>query len=418
MMMKNFMPLMLLLAMLVSCNTTKKVMMKNSSSFLENLMKTQPEKFSYYLQNKDSLRLQIIYTKIIHTKNGQSSFKEFHYNVNDSLYFYPASTVKMPAAFLTLEKLNRLNNSSINKYTTVKTRTYITFPGTDTNASTIADYIKQIFLVSDNDAFNHLYEFLGQDYIHQKLKEKGYADAEIRHRLQIFLTPEQNKKTDAVNFYNSLGNLIWQQPSQYNNNSFPQRKTFIGNGFYNNNNQLIYQPFDFSLKNRIYLQDLHHILQSVLFPETVEPKQRFNLTDDDYKFLYRWMSSYPHESNMHEYDSSLYRDTYAKFILYGEEKKPVNKNIRIFNKIGDAYGFLTDVAYIIDKKKNIEFMLSATLLCNKSQIFNGNEEDKSYAEIGFPFMKNLGKLIYNYELKNNRSKDRIIPPKFLIDYGK
>ena len=376
-------------------------------------MKTKPKQFSYYLENKDSLRLQIIYTKIVHTKNGQSSFHEYRFNVNDSLYFYPASTVKMPAAFLALEKLNELNDAHVNKYTSVKTRTYITSPSTDTNPSTIANYIKQVFLVSDNDAFNHLYEFLGQGYIQQKLIEKGYADAEIRHRLQILLTPEQNKKTDTVTFYDPLSNIIRQQPPQYNKNNFTERKTLVGKGYYSGT-QFIHQPFDFSVKNRIYLEDLHHILQSVLFPESVSPEQRFNLTDDDYNFLYRWMSSYPRESKITKYNNDDYWDTYAKFLLYGEEKKTVNNNIRIFNKVGDAYGFLTDVAYIIDKKKNIEFMLSATLLCNKKQIFNNDDYD--YETIGFPFMKNLGKLIYDYELKNNRSKRRVIPEKFLIDY--
>lgn len=412
--MKTIASSILLLAILVSCSPSKKLAGENNAFLLEDLMKTKPRQFSYYIKNKDSLRLQIIYTKIVHTKNGQSSFHEYRFNVNDSLYFYPASTVKMPAAFLALEKLNELNNPTINKYTTVKTRTYITSPATDTNTSTIANYIKQVFLVSDNDAFNHLYEFLGQGYIQQKLKEKGYTDAEIRHHLQIFLTPEQNRETDTVSFYDASGNLTYQQLPQYNSHNFTERKSLVGIGYYKDT-QLIRQPFDFSLKNRIYLEDLHHILQSVLFPESVTPLQRFNLTDDDYRFLYKWMSSYPHESKSPKYDSAKYWDAYAKFLFYGEEKSPVNKNIRIFNKVGDAYGFLTDVAYVIDKENNIEFMLGATLLCNEKRIFNN--DDYQYETIGLPFLKNLGELIYHYELKSNRFKNRIIPPKFLIDYG-
>jgi hypothetical protein len=319
----------------------------------------------------------------------------------------------MPAAFLALEKLNELNNPSINKYTTVKTHTYRTSPATDTNASTIAHYIKQIFLVSDNDAFNHLYEFLGQDYIQQKLKEKGYPDAQIRHYLQIFLTPEENRKTDTVSFYDSLGNLIRQQLPQYGTHNFPERKTLLGKGYYSDG-KLINEPFDLSLKNRIYLEDLHHILQSVLFPESVSPQQRFNLSDDDYKFLYKWMSSYPHESKNPKYDSSI-GDTFLKYVFYGGGIKPADKNIRIFSKPGEAYGFLVDVTYVIDKKNNIEFMLSAALLNNSKGIFNSDDYD--YNTVGLPFFKNLGELIYNYELKNNRSKNRVIPEKFLINYG-
>ena len=73
---------------------------------------------------------------------------------------------------------------------------------------------------------------------------------------------------------------------------------------------------------------------------------------------------------------------------------------RIFNKEGDAYGFLTDIAYIVDFKNNVEFMLSATIYCNQDGILNDDKYD--YETIGLPFMKNLGRLIYDYELKRER----------------
>ncbi len=40
-------------------------------------------------------------------------------------------------------------------------------PTTEDGRPTVAHYIKKILLVSDNDAFNRLYEFLGQEYIQQ-----------------------------------------------------------------------------------------------------------------------------------------------------------------------------------------------------------------------------------------------------------
>jgi len=41
-------------------------------------------------------------------------------------------------------------------------------------------------------------------------------------------------------------------------------------------------------------------------------------------------------------------------------------------------------------------MLSATIYCNEDEIFNDNKYE--YDELGFPFMKHLGEVIYNYEL--------------------
>jgi len=136
-------------------------------------------------------------------------------------------------------------------------------------------------------------------------------------------------------------------------------------------------------------------LQSALFPESVAANQRFNLTADDRAFIKHWMSAYPSESNYPYYGNNEYWDTYCKFLLYGSEKNSVEPAIRIFNKVGDAYGFMIDAAYIVDTKNKVEFIISAEISCNTDGIYNDDKYD--YETIGLPFMKNLGKLIYEYE---------------------
>ncbi len=81
-------------------------------------------------------------------------------------------------------------------------------------------------------------------------------------------------------------------------------------------------------------------------------------------------------------------------------QRSIPGHIRIFNKVGDAYGFLTDAAYIVDFKNNIEFILSATIYTNENQTFN--DDNYEYAEIGLPFLKNLGQAIYEIELERER----------------
>jgi hypothetical protein len=93
----------------------------------------------------------------------------------------------------------------------------------------------------------------------------------------------------------------------------------------------------------------------------------------------------------------------------------MEEGMRIFNKEGDAYGFLTDVAYVVDFKNNVEFILSASIYCNSDGIFNDDHYD--YEKVGLPFMKNLGKVIYEYELQRKRKN---VPDlsKFKLDYSK
>ena len=87
--------------------------------------------------------------------------------------------------------------------------------------------------------------------------------------------------------------------------------------------------------------------------------------------------------------------------MYGG-KGELDSNIRIFNKEGDAYGFLTDVAYIVDYKNNIEFFLSANIYCNSDGIFNDDHYD--YETVGYPFLRNIGRVIYEYELQRKRER--------------
>ncbi len=370
------------------------------------------------LSRKEELNIQIIYTQINRDQNNKPSFTDYTFNLNNQ-YFYPASTVKMPIAFLALEKLNELKKLNIDANTTMitdssaeKQSMVYTHPSAENSNPTIAHYIKQIFLVSDNDAYNRLYEFLGQAYIQQKLQQKGYKDAAIRHRLQIALTAEQNKATNAIQFLDTAGNVLYNQPAQYSQAIFPTYTAKLGKGFYRGN-KLVNEPFDFSAKNRIYLQDLHQILRSVLFNEFMPKKQRFNLTPNDESFLLKWMSAYPKESKFPFYDTTNYWDSYCKFLLLGSEKTPPPTNIRIFNKVGDAYGFLIDNAYIIDTKNNIEFMLSATINCNTDGIYNDDKYE--YESIGFPFMKHLGEAIYTHEL-NRKKKHTPNLTKFILQY--
>ncbi len=411
--MKKIATTILILVSLTACKTTA-LHKHQTNNLLEKLLQNNPAYFEKIIADKDSRRIQIIYTKIDRDKNNKPLFTDYYYNTSSDLYFYPASTVKMPVALLALEKLNELNETGLDKFSIMEAGARASTDETQLTPRSIAEYIKQIFLVSDNNAFNSLYEFLGQQYIQEKLAAKGYKDVEIRHRLQLSLSEEQNRKTNAISFYNKEGDTIYRQPGAYSKASFTSRNNLLGNGYFKNDT-LVKEPFDFSKKNRIHLSDLHSIMRSVIFPESVDTQKRFNLSEDDYRFIYRYMSAYPSESKNPSYDTAIYYKNYSKFLFFGAEKSDPPSYLRIFNKEGDAYGFLTDVAYIIDQKNKVEFMLSATILCNSDGIFNDDKYD--YDSVGLPYMKNLGKVIYDYELK--RKKKRLPDlSNFQVDYSK
>lgn len=389
---------------MVSCSTTKnlEVISNKNNNILYNLLDQNTSLFGSIVSNPE-YKVQIIYTQIDRQKNGKAAFTDYYFDINDSSYFYPASTVKLPVAILALQKLNELKINGLDKNTSMiteadyngQTEVY-NDPSTPDGRPTIEHYIKKILLVSDNDAFNRLYEFLGQEYINNSLHRKGYDDVQIIHRLQVSLSEEENRHTNPVKFFDTSGKLIYEKPLTKSKLVYAQRNTKMGKGFYRGE-ELVNEPFDFSKKNRMSLTTLHNIVRSVMFPEAVPKQQRFNLTKEDYEFLRKYMSMTPLESKFPFYDKENYWDTYVKFLFYGAEKNTMKDGIRIFNKVGDAYGFLIDACYFLDYKNNVEFILSAVIHCNSDGIFNDDKYD--YDTVGFPFMKNLGQVIYEHELK-------------------
>ena len=379
-----------------------------TDAFLENLLIANPQYFADILSHRKEWNTQIIYTQITRGANGMPSLKNYYFNVNPANYFYPASTVKLPVSLLALQRLNELKEKGIDKNTTMITETgnssqtaVYNDPTSPDGRPTIAQYIKKILMVSDNDAYNRLYEFLGQEYINAELHKKGYEDVQLLHRLQIALPAAENRQTNPVKFLDADNAVLYEQSMQTNTTQYVKRNDSLGKGFYQSGN-LVEGAMNFSAKNRISLEDLHTILISLVFPKKVYANQRFNLTDEDRAFVFKYMSQLPTESTYPPYssDTAAYWPAYCKFLLFGSEKGNLPKNIRIFNKVGDAYGQLLDVAYIVDYENKVEFFLSAVMYCNSDGILNDDKYD--YNTIGLPFMKNLGQVIYDYEVKRTK----------------
>lgn len=390
-----------------------------NDTLIAGLLAKHPALFAGLLNNDSNLQVQVLYTQIDRSKKGKVKFTDHHFGLNDEQYFYPASTVKLPVAILALQKLKELNIPGLNRNTTMITgengdrQTEVSNdPSAPDGRPTIAHYIKKILLVSDNDAFNRLYEFLGQEYINNSLQQMGYTGVQIIHRLEVSLTEEENRHTNPVSFFDSSGRLIYHKPAEISRLVYAERNTRMGKGFMRGG-QLVNEPFDFSKKNRLPLSSLHSIVQSIMFPGAVEKEKRFDLTEDDLAFLRRYMSMLPQESRWPKYDTTEAWDTYVKFLYYGAEKNAARPGIRIFNKPGDAYGFLTDAAYFMDQQNNVEFLLSAVIHCNSDGIYNDDRYD--YATVGLPFMKNLGRVIADFERTRVRKNKPLLSP-FLFSY--
>ena len=386
---------------LMTCSKSK------DSSLLESIILSLESDFYSIVSSPEKHRLQVLYTQIDRDENNNPSFTTHTFRLRPREYFYPASTTKFPVAVLALEKANQ--NSKINPYSRLEILTekpelngVVRDLNSESGYPSIAHYIHTLFIVSDNSANNRLYEFLGRDHINQRLWELGYPNARIRHRLSISLSEELNRYTNPFVFYGK-DQKIYEQPSQVGKVDLDiNYDDYLLGEFHYNNGKKNTGPLDFSTKNFMSISEQHKFMKQVMFPESITTKQQLDLSDEDYVLLYKEMSVLPRHSAYPKYpDYDSYYDGYCKFFMYGDTKDTIPDHIKIFNKVGLAYGFLLDNAYIIDTDNNVEFILTAVVYHNENETMN--DDTYEYDNITIPFLAELGRNVYNFELARDKN---------------
>ena len=257
------------------------------------------EKIQAVMKNLEAHEVQIMVT--------DATGKDFKFQVNDSSYFYPASSVKFPIALLALEKAQRIPE--------IDSQTVFQIEG-DSIKTTIQQEVKKIFAVSDNEAYNRLFEFLGQDEIQQSLIAKNLQPARISHRVGT-----QNADTivsKKITFFEN-DSIVFQQEAKSNQaieklSLFKMQK---GVGFYRDDS-FVSKPMDFSEKNYVPIGTLHELMKRVQFPEKDTEKEQFQILESDRDFLLNVMHETPKQQGFTETE---YYDSYVNFLCLEIRKK-------------------------------------------------------------------------------------------------
>ena len=342
------------------------------------------------IKDKDKYEIQIIYTEVTKNTIGQTEFMDFQFQLNDEQYFYPASTIKLPIAVMTLSKINELRAEG----STISPKSKIKLSLINNNQEIILkdsitsfqNLIADVFLVSDNSASNVLIDFLGYNYFNSSMSNSGFENTYLNHKFNPdpFVDSTWIISTLDNEIISSNANQITVLASSNISNLKKGEKRFIDGEIKN-------ESLDFSSKNRSSLTDMHNIIKNLIYPEISISK--FNLNVEDYDFLRYWMSRFTYEDLGAKYigDAKFFK-SYNKFFIYGTDTILNNTDVRVYNKIGQAYGTSTDSAYIKNYKEDVEFFLTATIYTNKNKIINDNIYE--YGETAIPFLSRLSKALY------------------------
>ncbi|MFM9051465.1 MAG: serine hydrolase [Bacteroidota bacterium] len=360
-------------------------------------------------------KLRLIFVQIDRQKNAAPVFTYHTVGMAGDEYFNPASMVKLPLTFLTLERVNEIKRSSA-PWIEKKTRLEMipaepcqTAVSADAIARegypNLAQYIRRILTVSDNPSYNRLFDFLGQETIRRGLLKKGYDSVRIKTRFSD-CSFNQNRYAPYIRFYDSAFANVLHQPASFNTDTSwlvtPGRTAGKG---YMENRKVVWRPKDFSRSNEVPLNDELDMLLRFVFPESFPNKLRWDLSAEDRAFLFQYLSVYPSTSGLPEYADTAQFPRFLKkyFLRNASVSHQLNDSLRVFNIVGLSYGFISDVSYVIDLSDGTEFFLAATMIANENGVVGDGKYD--YETIAFPLYGQLFDLVYEKESK--RKKDNI-----------
>lgn len=204
---------------------------------IEQALSAGTPAISKVMANLAQHEVQVLFTEVTRMQDGSTVFQDDEFQVTDRRYHYPASTVKFPVALLALEKLQE--DDRIDRYTR------FTVMG-ESSGSSFTNELIELFVVSDNQAYNRLFEFLGKDEINQRLSEKGLL-ARISHRLSV---PDSDVlSTREMRFSGASPEPIVIGPIENSPIEAVSLSALNKGVAYFEDGERINEPFDFSEKN-------------------------------------------------------------------------------------------------------------------------------------------------------------------------
>ena len=375
----------------------------NTDDFIINVLKGTPDWFQQIVYNPQEYQVQIVYTQINRDSSNRAHFSTHTFQA-DEFYFYPASWMKLPLAVFSLEKLNELK---LNKNDVIRIEPLFGNHNHEYDdlkniqPLTIAEMTKRAFIVSENSVFNPMYDFVTQQRANQRFNEIGLKKAVLCNRFSVS-DPQEHRHSNFLEVLKN-GNVVYQQIQSFNPNQphCTAQNYLFGEKHYEKG-VLVNEPKNFYYNNYIPVTEMDLFMRKLFFPK--ETHTQWNLTKDDFTFLKKYLAILPRQCMKPKFDEANYPDCYMKYFMIGGSKERLDGSIRIFDKLGQYFGWTCDAAYIADYSTGVEFFISAVIYTNSKHEVADNPTE--YANIAAPFFAQLGKSFYEYELKR---KKKIIP---------
>lgn len=358
------------------------------------------------LATPERFDLQILWTRIA-VPGQRERLRSLHYRVDPRQWFAAASLVKLPLALMALEELARRGWPLRGTYFEASwpaecTPALHSGPQLPPAREALTRTLTRLLVVSDNEASNRLYQWLGPPRTQDWLRRQGMADARIVRPLMVCSEAALQqlggwRLSDAGNrtLLAARGRSTGTRPR------FAWGEVHRGQAWLEDGK--LSGPRDFSDANFVTLEQMQRLLMAVVRPDLLPAAQRLPLRDDDRRWLRELLSRRPAEFADPQWPAADFPDWYAKYFLIGDGTQIWPEGVRIYDKVGQSYGWLSDVAYIEDAQSGATFFLAAVLAVDLDGTLNDGHY--AYDEIGLPFLTALGRVILAAE-RDDRGRSR------------
>ncbi len=349
------------------------------------------------LASPQEFELQVLWTRCERAESGAWRAASAHaHGIQRQRWFAAASFVKLPLAALLLEQLcarGLIDPIDTLRVTVDASNACAPLPAPVAGGWPLLRLLRAMLVVSDNRAYNALYEVLGADAVHRRLGELGYADCRVAARLGC---GGKRPGKLAARVVDAFGNEVWDSPRDATEQPqlFPFERALKGRAWLQGG-RTIAGAHDFSDSNFMPLPDVHRMTLELASGQPLGDGPVFALCPKARRLLAQIMALTPRECPDPVYHPGQFADDHSKWLIPLDAVGQQSVGLHIASKNAQSYGYIGDSAFVVDDARAIAFGLTAMVFVDRDGVLNDGRY--AYADIGRPFLRELGTAVLAYE---------------------